>query len=82
MRFRCCESSCWISFNLCKFRQRFDERARELWFEGHRRNDMIRWGTFLNPKELKTSESDPKYLLYPIPADALLNPNMSQNPGY
>ena len=60
----------------------YAERARELWFEGHRRNDMIRWGTFLNAKELKSSESDPKYLLFPLPADALLNPNISQNPGY
>jgi hypothetical protein len=60
----------------------YAERARELWFEGHRRNDMIRFGTFLNAKELKSAESDPKYLLFPIPADALLNPNIDQNPGY
>ena len=60
----------------------YAERARELWFEGHRRNDMIRWGTFLSAKELKSAESDPKYLLFPLPADALLNPNIDQNPGY
>lgn len=60
----------------------YAERARELWFEGHRRNDMIRWGTFLSAKALKSSESDPKYLLFPLPADALLNPNIDQNPGY
>ena len=60
----------------------YSERARELWLEGFRREDMIRFGTFLSPKGLKPAESDPKYLLYSIPADALINPNMSQNPGY
>lgn len=58
------------------------ERARELWIEGWRRNDMIRQGTFLDAKALKPSVSDPKYLLFPFPADALLNPNLTQNPGY
>ena len=60
----------------------YSERARELWLEGFRREDMIRFGTFLSPKGLKPAESDAKYLLYSIPADALINPNMSQNPGY
>jgi len=58
------------------------ERARELWLEGWRRNDMIRQGTFLDAKALKPSASDPKYLIFPFPADALLNPNITQNPGY
>lgn len=58
------------------------ERAKELWWEGWRRNDMVRFGTFLNSRELKPYESDAKYLLYPIPADALFNPNLTQNPGY
>ncbi|GEM_PF-1595586 len=60
----------------------YAERARELWLEGWRREDMIRFGTFLDTKELKPSVSDAKYLLYAIPADALINPNMTQNPGY
>lgn len=60
----------------------YAERARELWLEGFRREDMIRWGTYLSPKALKPSESDTKYLLFSIPADALINPNMTQNPGY
>ncbi len=60
----------------------YAERARELWWEGHRRTDMIRFGTFLSAKELKPTESDVKYLLFPMPADALLNPNLTQNPGY
>ena len=60
----------------------YAERARELWWEGHRRTDMVRFGTFLSAKELKPTESDSKFLLFPMPADALLNPNITQNPGY
>jgi hypothetical protein len=58
------------------------ERGRELWWEGWRRNDMIRFGKYLGSRELKTNVSDPKYLLLPIPSAALLNPNLKQNPGY
>ena len=57
----------------------YSERARELWLEGWRREDMIRFETFLNAKELKPTVSDSKYLLYAIPSD--FNPNMTQNPG-
>lgn len=60
----------------------YSERARELWLEGFRREDMIRFGTFLDPKGLKSAASDPKYLLFSIPSEALINPNMTQNPGY
>lgn len=58
------------------------ERGKELWYEGWRRNDMIRFEKFLAPRELKPIASDPKYALYPIPADALFNKNAKQNPGY
>ncbi len=60
----------------------YAERGRELWWEGWRRNDMIRFGKFLAARALKPYASDAKYLLYPIPADALFNSNLSQNPGY
>lgn len=60
----------------------YNVRGRELWWEGWRRNDMIRFGTFLNPRELKPIQSDPKYLLLPIPLAGTTNPNISQNPGY
>lgn len=60
----------------------YAERGRELWWEGWRRNDMIRFGKFLDSRELKPYNSDPKYLLFPIPADALFNVNLKQNPGY
>ncbi|MDP3314025.1 RagB/SusD family nutrient uptake outer membrane protein [Lutibacter sp.] len=57
-------------------------RARELWWEGWRRNDMIRFGTFLQVRALKPYVSDKKYLLNPIPLPGTTNPNMVQNPGY
>ena len=60
----------------------YAERGRELWWEGWRRNDAIRFGKFLDARSLKPYVSDAKYLLYPIPAEALFNANLSQNPGY
>ncbi|CAF2150796.1 unnamed protein product [Rotaria magnacalcarata] len=60
----------------------YAERGRELWWEGWRRNDMIRFGKYLEARELKPSVSAAKYVLLPIPAAALLNPNLKQNDGY
>ncbi|MES2374133.1 MAG: RagB/SusD family nutrient uptake outer membrane protein [Bacteroidota bacterium] len=60
-----------------------DERQREFYWDGWRRQDMVRFGTFLAARTLKPAASDPKYLLYPIPNAALaVNPNLKQNPGY
>ncbi len=62
-----------------------DERARELYTENWRRNDLIRFGQYLRDWEFKgTAEIDnTKRLLFPIPLPQLLaNPNLSQNPGY
>lgn len=59
-----------------------DERARELYWEGHRRTDLIRFGKFLEPWSEKPA-SGPERLVFPIPARALaVNPNLTQNPGY
>ncbi len=58
------------------------ERGRELYFEYVRRTDLIRFGVFLKPWPYKPAD-DPKYLLYPVPSQALgANPNLKQNPGY
>jgi hypothetical protein len=63
--------------------QLLDERGRELWWEGWRRQDLIRFGKFLQPFQEKNYQSDLKYLLFPIPADQLaVNPNLVQNTGY
>ena len=59
-----------------------DERGRELYIEFWRRQDLIRFGKFLDPWLYK-DQSDPTRLLYPVPTNALsTNPNLEQNPGY
>src|SRR5690606_33554436 len=59
-----------------------DERARELYTEGWRRNDMIRFGVFTDTWEFKENTEEFR-VLYPIPATALVsNPNLVQNTGY
>jgi starch-binding outer membrane protein, SusD/RagB family len=67
-----------------------DERGRELYWEGWRRNDQIRFGTFLNPlvagagtTSTRPAKSGNERLLFPIPNQQLaVNPNLTQNPGY
>ncbi len=60
------------------------ERGRELYWESWRRNDLVRFGKFLQPYgPTKPGTSDAKYLIFPIPSTALaVNPNLQQNPGY
>lgn len=60
-----------------------DERGRELYWEGWRRQDLIRFGKFLEPRQLKPSTSSPHLLVYPLPSQQLaVNPNLVQNEGY
>ena len=68
-----------------------NERARELYWEGHRRTDLIRFGQFSDGNYVwpwkggvKEGVATPGYLdLLPIPAtDLNANPNLTQNPGY
>ncbi|MBR9853245.1 MAG: RagB/SusD family nutrient uptake outer membrane protein [Algicola sp.] len=62
-----------------------DERARELYTEGWRRNDLIRFGQYTKDWEFKEGDAigNPDRQLFPIPAAQLiLNPNLVQNPGY
>lgn len=59
-----------------------DERGFELYWEGHRRQDLIRFGKFLNAWTEKPASGQER-LLFPIPTQALaVNPNLEQNPGY
>lgn len=58
------------------------ERGREFYWESQRRTDLIRFGVFNVLWQYKPSD-DPKYLVFPIPNQALaVNPNLKQNPGY
>jgi hypothetical protein len=68
-----------------------DERARELWWEGHRRTDLIRYGLFTGADYTWSWKGGTQAGvatqafrdLYPIPDSELLaNPNLQQNPGY
>lgn len=59
-----------------------DERGRELYWEGIRRVDQIRFGDFTSTWDSKES-TDPARVLFPIPQQALdSNPNLVQNKGY
>jgi hypothetical protein len=58
------------------------ERGRELYWESHRRTDLLRFNVFLKPWGLKPTD-DAKNLYFPIPNQALAaNPNLKQNSGY
>lgn len=67
-----------------------DERLRELYWEGQRRTDLIRFGKFLSGYNwtykggsLGGNDINSKYLIFPIPTVELAsNPELTQNPGY
>ncbi len=69
-----------------------DEWAREFFFEGRRRSDLIRFGQFGGTTTYKWDwkggvaagiDFKAEFNLFPIPAgDLNANPNLDQNPGY
>jgi hypothetical protein len=62
------------------------ERGLELYWEGHRRQDMIRFGTFLLPKSGGKNDMSPETaILLPVPQaaiDGVSDGSLKQNPGY
>lgn len=67
------------------------ERGRELYMEGHRRQDMIRYGLFTGATRVWTFKGGPAAGtstaafrdLYPLPASELIaNKKLTQNTGY
>jgi hypothetical protein len=62
----------------------YNERRWELCWEGWGRQDMIRFGTFLNAIPVWRPKALAAYrLLFPIPQTAIdANPLLKQNPGY
>ncbi|MGM9735661.1 MAG: RagB/SusD family nutrient uptake outer membrane protein [Candidatus Cryptobacteroides sp.] len=69
----------------------FKERGRELYWEGFRRTDLIRWNRYAGSDYnwefkggIRTGVSIPYFrTLFPIPeSDLGVNPKLSQNPGY
>jgi hypothetical protein len=68
-----------------------DERGRELYWEGHRRTDLIRYGLLTTGNYLwqwkggvsSGTAVDAKFNIFPIPATVrTANPNLEQNAGF
>jgi hypothetical protein len=68
-----------------------DERSRELYWEGQRRTDLVRYGYFTSGSYLwpfkgneATGISVPEYRnVFPLPINVIsTNPNLTQNEGY
>ncbi|WP_298737030.1 RagB/SusD family nutrient uptake outer membrane protein [uncultured Chitinophaga sp.] len=73
------KASAWSTVTLDNL---LDERGREFAWENWRRNDLIRFGKVEDSKGYKTDANTTRRL-YPVPTYArVLNPLLSQNPGY
>lgn len=68
-----------------------DERGRELYWEGHRRTDLVRYGRFTGSNYVwpwKGGVKDGRGVeayrtMFPLPSfDIIANPNLKQNSGY
>lgn len=59
------------------------ERGREFFYEGTRRQDLIRFDAWNDAWDFKPAKSTDQYEIFPIPSPQLnANRNLQQNPGY
>lgn len=76
----------WNGLTQDEFRDAIlDERGRELFCEGHRRQDLVRHGKFIERAvERGATSASPRHVLFPIPAEVILEGGgtIEQNPGY
>ena len=79
----------WLTEN--GFRNILDERCRELYWEGTRRTDLIRYGLFTSADYVWTFKGgalsgtgvNNRYNVFPIPVtDMSVNGSLKQNEGY
>ena len=79
----------WLTEN--NYRNILDERCRELYWEGTRRTDLVRYGLFTSANYLWTFKGgvlsgtgvSDRYNVFPIPTtDLSVNANLKQNEGY
>ena len=79
----------WLTEN--NYRNILDERCRELYWEGTRRTDLIRYGLYTSTDYLWTFKGgvlngtgvSNRYNVFPIPVtDISVNANLKQNEGY
>jgi len=61
-----------------------DERGRELYLEGSRREDLIRHDKLIEYAQLRGINAQPHHVLFPIPSDVIIQGGgtIEQNPGY
>ncbi|MCX6234264.1 MAG: RagB/SusD family nutrient uptake outer membrane protein [Bacteroidetes bacterium] len=72
-----------VPFTEVTYENLLAERGRELYAEGHRRSDMIRFGTYYDIRWEKDAVSPNYVSLWPIPQSQIdVNPNLVQNTGY
>ena len=85
------DNSAYISANDLSLDFLLDERARELYWECHRRTDLIRYNKLTGSDYIwawkgNVAEGigvDAKYNIFPIPSSEIgANPNLVQNEGY
>ena len=82
-------ATAWNSLNLDNL---LDERARELYWELHRRSDLVRYDKFVSGYNwawkgyvLEGTDLNPNFTVFPIPANVIAaQPEFAaiQNPGY